>query len=485
MSNLTEESFNVSLEFLPNVSVIFSNITLRNISNQTSLPINSTNETNTTNPINTSMNASIITNATTNTTELSNTTDIPPGIESISPPEGYYWLWENQKESRLVVGDRLIQTYSMTTNVTNYYFSDETNSIVLVLDKNGNTIFNKTYDAFGSTLTQDAAFNPSIQFASKQIDGSGLYDFGARKYDTLMGRFTTPDKAPGDINNPLSLNRYLFVLNNPLRYTDKDGNIVSTMSGFDTFLKNTPGAAKAYNDVFISESGPYHNQFEQMKNDEKLMVKFNYEKSKSSVWKSLAGGLKDVGSGETRKQAGTLLISNQALELIRNTDPNVEKGILIMVNEILDIIKNPQTGTYYADKNLRASESYMYGHYVRLFTDEFSTGLLIYEGKYNVEDSSGLVEDIVAGQMAISAMRQMLANSQAGSAQAHNLEMQILIEQAYVNNMILDAIDLGMIQDSTTGAMDKAVSATGANSYVETYNTDAETDPNALWQIGD
>jgi hypothetical protein len=40
-----------------------------------------------------------------------------------------------------------------------------------------------------------------------------------------MGRFTTVDPLGGSarLSNPQSMNRYVFVLNNPLRYVDPDG----------------------------------------------------------------------------------------------------------------------------------------------------------------------------------------------------------------------------------------------------------------------
>jgi hypothetical protein len=46
----------------------------------------------------------------------------------------------------------------------------------------------------------------------------------ARFYDPLVGRFLQPDSIVPDYANPQSLNRYSYVLNNPLRYTDPTGH---------------------------------------------------------------------------------------------------------------------------------------------------------------------------------------------------------------------------------------------------------------------
>ncbi len=85
------------------------------------------------------------------------------------------------------------------------------------------------------------------RFTSKERDSeTGLDYFGARYFSSAQGRFTSPDEFKGgavdpftgqqvsqpgplpyaDITNPQSLNKYAYVLNNPLRYTDPDGHCV-------------------------------------------------------------------------------------------------------------------------------------------------------------------------------------------------------------------------------------------------------------------
>jgi RHS repeat-associated protein len=53
---------------------------------------------------------------------------------------------------------------------------------------------------------------------------SGLYWFNSRIYMPELGRFGQPDSIIPDISNPQSYNRYSYVLNNPLRYTDPTGH---------------------------------------------------------------------------------------------------------------------------------------------------------------------------------------------------------------------------------------------------------------------
>jgi RHS repeat-associated protein len=56
---------------------------------------------------------------------------------------------------------------------------------------------------------------------------TGLDYFGARYFSAAQGRFTSPDPVAGSIFNPQSLNLYAYAWNNPLRFTDPTGMVVS------------------------------------------------------------------------------------------------------------------------------------------------------------------------------------------------------------------------------------------------------------------
>jgi RHS repeat-associated protein len=64
------------------------------------------------------------------------------------------------------------------------------------------------------------------QFTSKERDNeTGLDYFGARYFASTQGRFTTPDPllGSGRIGSPQTWNRYNYVLNNPLKFSDPLG----------------------------------------------------------------------------------------------------------------------------------------------------------------------------------------------------------------------------------------------------------------------
>src|SRR6185312_12810456 len=81
-----------------------------------------------------------------------------------------------------------------------------------------------TTDEFGvPTQAQGSSTQPS-QYTGQQRDAEdGLYDLRARKYDPSIGRFFSRDPLSEVLSSPLTLNRYSYVLNNPLTHGDPDG----------------------------------------------------------------------------------------------------------------------------------------------------------------------------------------------------------------------------------------------------------------------
>ena len=62
------------------------------------------------------------------------------------------------------------------------------------------------------------------KFTQKERDNeSGLDYFLSRYYSSAQGRFTSVDPADAETRFPQDWNRYTYTLNNPLRYTDPDG----------------------------------------------------------------------------------------------------------------------------------------------------------------------------------------------------------------------------------------------------------------------
>ena len=82
-----------------------------------------------------------------------------------------------------------------------------------------------TYDAFGNILEQTGTASNSVTYAGYTYDKeTGLYYLNARMYDPATARFLQEDTYGGDTGDPLSLNRYTYCSNNPIRYWDPTGH---------------------------------------------------------------------------------------------------------------------------------------------------------------------------------------------------------------------------------------------------------------------
>jgi RHS repeat-associated protein len=110
---------------------------------------------------------------------------------------------------------------------TCYFHHNQVNSASLVTDPAGNLIARVEYEPFGRIYQPGSSgqdvFRPKYGDQELERD-SGLYYFKARYYDPDLGRFLTPDRSLGA--HPLhnsALNRYAYVGNNPVSYTDPSG----------------------------------------------------------------------------------------------------------------------------------------------------------------------------------------------------------------------------------------------------------------------
>jgi RHS repeat-associated protein len=106
-----------------------------------------------------------------------------------------------------------------------YVHSDHLGSTVAVSDAAGGEVGRVQYDPYGEVITSTLPAHLTDRlFTGQRRDGTiGLYQMGARWYDPALGRWIQADSIVPDYDNPQALNRYSYVLGNPLRYTDPSG----------------------------------------------------------------------------------------------------------------------------------------------------------------------------------------------------------------------------------------------------------------------
>ncbi|ADV82717.1 RHS repeat domain-containing protein [Terriglobus saanensis] len=128
-------------------------------------------------------------------------------------------------------GSTPIESYIVSKNMAYFQFRDGLGSDALIADAQGNVLGQRTYLPYGDGLTAvSGARDNSFDGFTGLWDGSTASTNHAlfREYNNLQGRWNSPDPYDGsyDFTNPQSFNRYAYVGNNPLAFTDPSGLIV-------------------------------------------------------------------------------------------------------------------------------------------------------------------------------------------------------------------------------------------------------------------
>ena len=114
--------------------------------------------------------------------------------------------------TRYVYGAGLVA--SVKDSEIKYHHSDRIQSNRLVTDSSGSVEKEFKSLPFGQEIS-----NSGVKYAfatGKELDESELYYFGARYYDSNLGRFTSVDPVPSEP-------AYQYVRNNPLNMIDPSG----------------------------------------------------------------------------------------------------------------------------------------------------------------------------------------------------------------------------------------------------------------------
>ena len=117
---------------------------------------------------------------------------------------------------------------------TRYLHYDNLGSIDTITDGQGNIVERMAYTAFGQRRKGDwRASDPLLPIipaltnrgftGHEHIDEMGFIHMNGRVYDPQIGRFLSADPYIQDPHNTQSYNRYSYVINNPLKYTDPSG----------------------------------------------------------------------------------------------------------------------------------------------------------------------------------------------------------------------------------------------------------------------
>lgn len=115
------------------------------------------------------------------------------------------------------------ETRNGKTNL-HYIHKDHLGSWVLVSDSNGTIEQETHFDAWGNCDNADNLMFDRGFTGHEHIRGMGLINMNGRLYDPVTSSMLSPDNNIQMPDFTQNLNRYAYCLNNPLTYTDPDGN---------------------------------------------------------------------------------------------------------------------------------------------------------------------------------------------------------------------------------------------------------------------
>ncbi len=161
-------------------------------------------------------------------------------VEFVQVTGSNQWL-----QRRYIAGKVLITSVNTNENspTLRYLLDDHLGSTHVITRANGTIEETMSFDVFGArrnATTWKREHKKINQYTSsitlrgytghEQMDEVGLVHMGGRIYDPILGRFLQADPMIQAPQNIQSLNRYSYVMNNPLNKTDPSGYIWATLA---------------------------------------------------------------------------------------------------------------------------------------------------------------------------------------------------------------------------------------------------------------
>ena len=137
-----------------------------------------------------------------------------------------------------------------------FYLKDHLGNNRVVAKQDGTVVQTNDYYPYGMEFASNT--NGTVQpykYNGKELDtkcGLNLYDYGARHYDPVLGRFMTVDLMA---EKYYSWSPYTYCLNNPMIYMDPDGRDPKKLSHWIRFGKETAKAISVVASVGLQVAG--------------------------------------------------------------------------------------------------------------------------------------------------------------------------------------------------------------------------------------
>ena len=146
-----------------------------------------------------------------------------------------------------------------------YMLKDHLGSASVLTNASGNAVSGADvrYYPFGEARSSTASMlTDKLYTGQREMAGLGIYHYQARFYSPKLGRFLSADTIVPNFANPQDLNRYTYVKNSPINYTDPSGRcylsghwMPDTDSACQWASNNEDSLSGSGNGGFVSNGG--------------------------------------------------------------------------------------------------------------------------------------------------------------------------------------------------------------------------------------
>ena len=150
-----------------------------------------------------------------------------------------------------------VRTIVGEDNTLNWVLGDHLGSASVTTTDDGTWFSELRYSAFGETR-YSSGITPTDYRYTCQLEQAdvNLYYYNARWYYPELGRFIQADSIVSTPGDSKSHNRYTYVNNNPVRYTDPSGHRWDPESGDGAYIPYKPTTPLTYSWNFIPPNPP-------------------------------------------------------------------------------------------------------------------------------------------------------------------------------------------------------------------------------------
>jgi RHS repeat-associated protein len=148
-------------------------------------------------------------------------------------------------------GQYTVPSAPAVVNSVYYIHTDRLGSNVIMTDANASVVAKTNYKAYGQAEQQGSKQEAPGYTGGYEDPLTGLTYMQARYYDADLGRFISMDPMQATAGDIYDFNRYAYANNNPMSFTDPDGQSAKQLDGYsvsaNVYSSGTP--------VFWSNNG--------------------------------------------------------------------------------------------------------------------------------------------------------------------------------------------------------------------------------------